>query len=205
MIDCHYKGVKIFKDLHMEWKTAGRPGQFGRRRDEAFRRYDAEYGAGKWRLAWRWGSDYLSFPEACEIYEQAYMEDSHMREGLWKRLVGEASGVYDIDPSDFQNRDYSSQPGASTQLQHIAINRVVDARGWRFEGGKLVQIRGHGSHWGRSLSPGKVAFHRPEMIVVPHLKGWWDDGSVECWYQSAKELQVLGAGVDVTSVSSPSA
>ncbi|MFQ6010159.1 MAG: hypothetical protein ACE5J7_03520, partial [Candidatus Aenigmatarchaeota archaeon] len=60
----------------------------------------------------------------------------------------------------------------------------------KFQGKKLVQIRSHKSYWGKNLSPGRVPFHRPELIVEPHLEGWWDDNSVECFYQSNKILQI---------------
>jgi len=63
-------------------------------------------------------------------------------------------------------------------------------RGWSFQGDKLVQIRKHSEYWGRNLSPGKVLFHLPQLIAVPHLVGWWDHNSIEDYYQSNKVLQI---------------
>lgn len=30
----------------------------------------------------------------------------------------------------------------------------------------------------------------PEMIVKPHLSGWWNEDSIEDFYQSNKVLQI---------------
>lgn len=43
---------------------------------------------------------------------------------------------------------------------------------------------------GQSLSPGRVPFHFKTFIETPHKTGWWDDNSIECFWQSNKILQV---------------
>jgi hypothetical protein len=39
------------------------------------------------------------------------------------------------------------------------------------------------------LSPGRVPFHRPDLIEKPELNGWWEKSSVESFYQSNRLLQ----------------
>lgn len=175
----------------MDWKTIKRPGYFGEKRDEILKSYDEEYGTDNWRLAWQWGVTVVNWEYACLIYEQGYFKDSFIREELWKDLISKAKDVYDYDKSDVKSGlDYLVQNGPATHLQDIAIRRTVSQRGWRFEGKRLIQIRGHGKKWGKNLSPGKVKFHLPELIVAPHLEGWWGYDSIEDFYQSNKVLQV---------------
>jgi hypothetical protein len=175
----------------MEWETVKRPGFFGKRKEEIFRQYDEEYGEGDWRIAWQY-KGIVGYETACGRYENAYCADSFRREGLWKELISVAKNVYDHDESDIHSGlSYLVQNGTATHIQDIAIRRVVILRrDWEFKGDKLVQIRSHADYWGRNLSPGKVPFHQPELIVVPHLEGWWDYNSVEDFYQSNKVLQV---------------
>jgi len=175
----------------MSWKTIGRPGFFGEKRDETFKQYNEKYGEGNWKIAWKWKDEYLPHITACQIYEDAYYSDSFRREDLWKELIKEAKDVYDHHESDIESGlDYLVQKGAATHLQDIAVRRVVMRRGWKFQGDKLIQIRSHKEYWGEKLSPGKVKFHLPELIIEPRLEGWWDDYSIEQWYQSAKVLQI---------------
>ena len=56
-------------------------------------------------------------------------------------------------------------------------------------GKELVRIRNHEEKFGKLLSPGRIPFHLLDLIVQPALEGWWNEGSVEQWYQSAKVLQ----------------
>lgn len=174
----------------MEWRTVERQGYFGKRRDKFYGEFDEKYGIGNWRIAWQWGEEILPYELACQIYEDSYYEDSFRREDLWMKLTSKARDVYDIGESDIESGlDYLVQKGAANHLQDIAIRRVVMRRRWRFNGEELIQIRSHKNYWGR-LSPGRVPFHMPEMISVPHLKGWWDCNSTEDFYQSNKVLQV---------------
>lgn len=177
--------------IAMEWKVIGRPGFFGDKRDEIFRQYDEKYGAGNWEIAWLWSGRTIPFEIACQIYEDSYYADSFLRGDLWKDLVSVAKDVYDHTQSNVNSGlDYSVQEGTATHLQDIAIRRVVLRRGWDFEGDELVQIRSHKTYWGGKLSPGRVPFHLPHLIEVPHIAGWYDSNSVEDFYQSNKVLRV---------------
>jgi hypothetical protein len=175
----------------MNWRTVERPGHFGKKREEFYKQYDESYGKGNWRIMWGWRDEVIPFDLACLAYEDAYYHDSLKRENLWKKLVSVAKEVYDYIPDDIKSgMDYSAQQGTATHLQDIAIRRVISRRGWRFTGSELVQIRSHAEYWGENLSPGKVQFHLPEVIVLPHLEKWWDYNSVEDFWQSNKILQI---------------
>jgi len=177
----------------MTWETIGRPGHFGKKRDEILAGYDIEHGKDNWRIVWKWGEKeniLLPWIEACYIYEDSYFADSFVREGLWRELQKDAKDVFDHEESDVESGlDYKVQNSNATHMQDISIRRVFNRRGWAFEGDELIQIRSHSEPWGYNLSPGKVPFHRPELIVKPQLESWWNPDSVESWYQCAKVLQ----------------
>lgn len=174
----------------MNWRTVERPGHFGKKRDKFYRQYDEKFGKENWRIMWQWNGGTIPHIVACQLYEDGYYADSFKREGLWKELASVARDVYDHQESDVQSGlDYLIQTGNATHLQDIAIRRVILRRGYKFEGDKLVQIRSHAEYWGQNLSPGKVPFHLPELIVVPHLEKWWDYNSIEDFWQSNKVLQ----------------
>jgi hypothetical protein len=173
------------------WKTLERPGYFGKKRDEIFRQYSEKYGADGWRTMWQWNGEIVPWLVACHIYEDGYYADSFKREDLWRELSHTAKDVYDYNPADVESGlDYTVQKGIATHLQDISIRRVVMRRGWKFEGDKLVQIRSHSEYWGENLSPGRVEFHLPELIIAPHIESWWDNNSIEDFYQSNKIIQV---------------
>ena len=140
---------------------------------------------------WRWNNEAIPFITACQLYEDGYYADSCKREGLWRELVSTAKDVYDHHESNtLSGLDYLIQEGGATHLQDIAIRRVVLRKGWNFEGKTLVQIRSHAEYWGANLSPGRVPFHLPELIVSPHLESWWNHNSIEDFWQSNKILQI---------------
>lgn len=175
----------------MNWETIERPGFFGKRKNEITELYNEKYGEDNWRIVWDWNQETVPFLFACHLYEDGYFNDSFKREGLWKELVSAAKDVYDHQESDIESGlDYLVQKGNATHLQDISIRRVVLRRGWKFEGSKLVQVRGHYDYWGQNLSPGKVKFHLQDLIEKPQLAGWWDKDSIEDFYQSNKLLQI---------------
>jgi nicotinate-nucleotide adenylyltransferase len=74
-------------------------------------------------------------------------------------------------------------------LQDIAVRIALKSLKRKFEGDRLIQIRGNRSE-GSFLSPGVVPFHKPEAIEQPELQGWWGPGTVESFWQSNKVLQI---------------
>jgi nicotinate (nicotinamide) nucleotide adenylyltransferase len=172
------------------WKTIGRPGYVGRRQQTAGEELDRRYGAGRWRIAYRWRGEMVSRDQALEHYTRAYevwLRD-HPERLDW--LVRNASDVYDLAPDDVRSgTDFRLQTGPATHLQDIAVRIALQRLGRRFEGARLIQIRGRETE-GAWLSPGVVPFHAPEAIEQPELEGWWQPGSIESFWQSNKVLQV---------------
>jgi hypothetical protein len=174
------------------WETVGRPGYFGRHREERHREFDSRYGVGNWRLAWQIGERVGDLGEAVMLYEDAYLAWLLLLPHLADELTEEASDVYDDDPSNVSSGlDYLAQETQRTHLQDIAIRRCLVRLGRAFRGGQLIRIRdSQGDHpLSLALSPGRVPFHRSDLIVPPPLEGWWQPGSVESFYQSNKLLQ----------------
>jgi len=174
-----------------EWKTIGRVGFFGKKRDKLHKEFDEQYGIGKWRLTWNVNGMLYPFEHAILLYEDAYYRYFLKDPSVIHRLTERAGNVYDNAESNINSGyDYSIQETDSNHYQDIAVRRCVLRWGLQFQGYKLVQIR-HDSEdiVGALLSPGYIEFHRPNLILEPHLKGWWEDNSVECFWQSNKTLQ----------------
>jgi hypothetical protein len=174
------------------WELVERPGYFGANRTKRHREYDERFGAGNWRLAWQVESEIFDRVEMTMLYEDAYFSylSSHPR--ILDRLIREASDVFDDAPSNIGSElDYSRQETDRTHVQDIAIRRCVRRLGRHFAGLEPIQIRDVlGPHpLSKTLSPGRVPFHRLELLVNPQLKGWWRRNSVESFYQSNKILQ----------------
>lgn len=182
------------------WKTVGRPGFFGSTRDDKTRLYNETYGEGNWRVVWEVKDPmgrphFYEFERAIMLYEEAY----------WRAFVGEDSylsledvaqfeEVYDNNKTNvLSGIDYSKQEGKSNHYQDISIRRCLTRACMYFRGTRkeLLHVR-HNSHQqlGRDLSPGRVLFHDVEQIKYPPLKGWWEMGTIECFWQSNKTLQV---------------
>jgi hypothetical protein len=177
----------------MEWATIERPGVFGHKKSQIFSDYDSSFGKGNWRIVHAYQGKFIPFRKVCSLFEQAYFQDSVRRDNLWNDLRKAASEVYDIDPSDINSGlDYLVQNNTSTHIQDIAIRNVFRRNGWNFQGSELIQIRGNAKPFGQKLTPGRVEFHQPQDIVIPHLEGWWDKDSVEDFYQSNKVLHIKG-------------
>jgi len=177
----------------MTWETKERPGYLGGQRENKYREWDKIFGENNWRLAWKWQDKYLNFVDACEIYEDAYFIFLKNNRMVLQDLATCASNIYDDDPSNVNSgTDYLIQETRHTHIQDIAIRKSVERLEESFRGKELIQIRDSlGKHpLSMTLSPGIVPFHRPNLIVKPWLTGWWQSGSVECFYQSNRFLQV---------------
>lgn len=179
-----------------KWKPIGRPGPFGSKRDDQFKEWDEIYGEGNWKIAYKVGNEFLSFLEACKVYEDAYYEYLLANPGIAKLLIESAWNVYDDEETNVNSDfDYSRQETERTHVQDIAIRNALKRIGIWFKGNKLIQIR-HlaGKHpLSLLLSPGAVYFHKPELIEPPiesDKKPWYMENSVEDWYQRAKYLMI---------------
>lgn len=178
----------------------------GRRKSEVYRELDSRFGRENWLPAHFFNGEIVSRASAYLIYEEAYYQFLKDNPETLKKLVITASEVYDIQPSNVESGlDYEKQECNATHLQDISIRRVLtrlkleedgtmaDQKNLPkikvFYGDHLVQIRDHTSE-GYHLNPGKVPFHRPDLILDTEQNGWWDKDSVEDWYQKNKVLLV---------------
>jgi hypothetical protein len=178
---------------HVTWYDHGRPGYFGAHRDERHAQYDALYGPAGWRLVWKFDRATLDRPAMCQVYEDAYYFYLRSHRSILDELCAVASDVYDDAPTNVTSGvDYTLQETPRTHVQDIAIRRCLPRLGRRFDGDRLIQIRhSDGDHpLSLILSPGKVPFHAAGLIFDrPRITGWWDENSVEDFYQSNKFLQ----------------
>ena len=177
----------------MSWENVGRPGFLGKHRDEKYQEWDKLYGKGEWRIVWLWGTSYVTFEGVCSLYEDAYVAFLGKNRSVLTNLTTVASNVYDDSPTNVSSgTDYKKQETGRTHIQDIAIRRALRRLNTSFKGNQLIQIRQEkGTHpLSMTLSPGKVSFNKPDKIVKPWLEGWWDPGTVECFYQSNRILQV---------------
>lgn len=182
------------------WRVIGRPGYLGRYRDARYAEWDAKYGQGNWRLAWKIGETFADYLGACALYEDAYFAFMTADPGTVATLVAEARDVFDDAPTNVGSRfDYRAQETGRTHVQDIAIRRCLLRMGIWFRGTELLQIRDRaGSHpLSMTLSPGKVPFHRPDLMETPpwdpearpQHERWYDLGSTEAFYQFNRFLQ----------------
>lgn len=180
------------KTINEDFKILERPGYSGRQISERIKQWNEKYGKNNWDMKWKWGEIWLDFEGACRIYEDAYYEDSFNKEKIWKEIFSKAYDVYDNAETNIDSGfDYNIQEAFSTHIQDIAVRNVGKRRGWKFKGDELIQIRGPESE-GYQLSPGRVPFHMPKMIIRPDIiPPWADPNSTEAWYQNAKYLVLL--------------
>jgi len=175
------------------WRTVERPGYQGKLRDTCFQEWDETFGKGNWRMVWKIRNQYVGRLGAYLLYEDAYFLFLQEHPDVLKQLITEARDVYDDEPSNVNSGlDYMKQETKRTHLQDIAIRRSLVRMGLWFKGTELIRIRQEmGPHpLSMILGPGKIPFHRPDLIEKPELLGWWDPGTVEAFYQSGKVLQV---------------
>ena len=178
-------------------------GYFGKKRDERVEGLNARFGEGNWTLAWDVERRIVGQRDAIQLYEDAYVAHLEKNKSVLDWLVSTASDVYDTAPSNVRSGlDYSIQEGQANHLQDIAIRRAVQRLGKTFGGDHFVEVRGRKSE-GRALGPGIVPFHRQEIILPrsPHHSRWWQDGSVEAFYQQNKVLCVAPECITFQSVS----
>jgi hypothetical protein len=176
----------------MMWQNKGRPGFFGRRRDDKIRKLNEFYGQGNWRLIWTDGQRELEFAEACSaFYEEAYF--CHLSKQLDDLdFICSFGECIDNAPTNVSSGlDYTKQEAFSTHIQDIVIRNVIKRLGRSFTGSadKILVIRTKDDN-GHRFGPGNIPFYNSDLIMIPSLRpGWAGKGSVEDFWQSNKILQ----------------
>jgi hypothetical protein len=172
----------------MTWQTLGRPHYFGRHRHHWRRTYDQRYGPDGWRILQRVGPDLLPAAEAAPFLAAAYAAYLAERPDLLAWLCATAADVYENSRSNLRSgRDYTVQERHVEHVHDVALRNAVAHLGREFRGETLLHVGGRERG---PLNPGFVPFHRPELIVQPPAVHWWEAGSVECFWQSGRVLQV---------------
>lgn len=157
-------------------------------------RLDELFGEGKWSFEHLIQGRLLDRNYALGLYEEAYIH--YFTEGEGKELLPwleTFSDVYDTAPSNIGTYDYEEQecPEKGHHIHDIAIRRALKAIKFTFKGTEPLHVRGPNSE-GFALSPGKIPFHRPELIPDSPMPGraWWEAGSIEDFYQRTRRLVV---------------
>jgi hypothetical protein len=191
------------------WETLDRPGYFGKKRDVLQARFNEQYGAGNWRIAWQWGEQTIERPIALQIYEDGYYEHFKNSPDLLQWLTSNFWNVFDTAPTNVEaGFSYDVQETSSNHLHDVAIRRAVLRNGVWFSGNKLLEVRSIDAE-GWVLSPCNIPFHLPHMIYRGQTKyegevrdfskdpPWWIKrgvkDSVEEFYQQNKVLQTRWA------------
>ena len=168
-----------------------RPSYLGKKRDTFVNGMDTKYGKGNWEFTWKVGDDYWPFQKAIFLYEGAYFIEMYVNVSFWKSILLLYSECYDNNVSNVNSGlDYSKQENNSNHYQDVAVRRCMLMLGLKF-GDKtkpLMWVRHNSKDDGALLSPGRVKFHRPELIEQPFLPGWWESDSVEAFWQNNKHV-----------------
>lgn len=188
--------IRLAQEEEAKWLTVERPSYLGKNRDKKYQQWNEKYGKDNWRLAWQVGEIFVDFLGVCALYEDAYFEFLTNNPSILKQLISQASEVYDDELSNVNSGfDYKKQETKRTHIQDIAIRRSLIRMGRWFHGEELIRIRQEkGTHLlSVTLSPGRVPFHRSDLIKQPEIEGWWHLKTVEAFYQSNRFLQTKEA------------
>ncbi len=191
------------KQEEQNWITIGRPSYLGKNKDEQVTQWNREYGEGGWRLAWQLASgEVLGFSEIFQLYVDSYTLyfELHLDEAYF--LTDNFAYTYDKDlvskEESFNPYALYFLPGRPNQFHHVALNHALEFRLLlEFKGDKPLQVREgkpgtDPNTWpaGWRWSPGRIPAAHPELIPQSALSDWWQSGSIEDLYQSAKILQI---------------
>ena len=150
----------------MQWRTIGRPGYFGEKRNELQIKWNEQFGEENWRIAWQWGNPVIGRAEALQMYEDGYYEFFKGNSSLLSWLVNFASNICDTSPTNVQaGFSYDIQETPNNHIHDVAIRRAVLRNGVWFSGDKLLEVRSVDAK-GWVLSPCNIPFHLPQLFFV---------------------------------------
>lgn len=178
----------------VDWCDTSRPGFLGSQRDVIHKRWNHNFGEGKWRLVWRAdGTDY-DFRDACRyLYEESYYQYLKNRPDLIEKICSYGEVIDNAITNIESGCVYTHQESRATHIQDIAVRNVLGRLHRIFTGAidNILVIHGPRSN-GAFLSPGVIPFFQPHWIQPPSKTPWWaQEGSVEDFWQSNKHLQIL--------------
>jgi hypothetical protein len=133
----------------------------------------------------------MEVEEAAAFVEAAYLTHLLEQPRVLDRLLYQAADVYENSRTNVRSGlDYSLQERRDVHVYDIAIRRVLKALAREFSGYQLLRIAGRSCQFA-PLNPATLPFHRPELIVEPALTGWWQPGSLECFWRSNKIVEAM--------------
>jgi len=175
---------------NLTWVTLGRLSLRARQGSAKVRSLDERFGEGRWRLRHLVGTELLDISQAAAHVEQSYRFWLQVRPELTAWLCATAREVIQFSLTNARaGLDYSIQERKQEHVYDIALRRVLHDLGLELRGTEVVRLGGR-TPTAQLLSPGVVAFHNPALILSPPARGWWQTGSVECFWQSNRVIQV---------------
>ncbi len=195
---------RALHDEKEQWITIERPGYLGSRKDDEIARWNSEYGHGNWRLVWGLeNGETFDFDDMFwKIYVPGYV-------GYFLSHKDEATDVttnfaYGFDKDlcsrqeAFDPHALNDVPGKPNQFHHVSFNIALEwYLGLPFRGTNPVQVREgkpgtpeEEQPAGWRFSPGRIPLIRQDLWPSQPKVGWWQPGSIEGLYQSAKVLQI---------------
>ncbi len=192
------------REQKQEWVTIEFPGYLGSSKDVYSGCWDRDYGRSNWRIVWELSNrEILNFEQIFQHYVESYSKffENNPVDALF--LTNNFAYAYDKDKitkkEAFNQFALYNQPGRANQFHHVALNFALELYlGLEFKGLEPIQVREGkpgtdsntwpaGWHW----SPGRIPSAHPELIPL-RVGGakWWQAGSIEDLYQSAKILQI---------------
>ena len=185
------------------------PGYLGARRTVREQEWTQRYGEEGWRFRWQTsretGGRIMGFDEVFQVYVAGYEQyfRQHLDEANY--LISNYAYGYDLDPitkeQAFDPHALFDKPGVRNQFHNVAFNIALrSVTGKDFQGTEPLQVRDSrpgtpveerpaGWRW----SPGRIPCVDPTIIpqgVTLTREQWWENGSIEDFYQKAKILQV---------------
>lgn len=187
-----------------DWQTVLRPGYQGKAKDEQVATWNERYGKENWRMAWELRSGVLfSYDEMFySIYVPGYVKYFLDHPDEAAELTDHFAYAIDKDMISryeaFDHRALYDKPGRPNQFHNVALNIALEYYlGLPFQGSQPIQVRegkpgSDPSTWpkGWYWSPGRIDAVRQDLIPQTDIKGWWQPGTIEDVYQTAKVLQV---------------
>jgi hypothetical protein len=198
-------------EANKSWLTVAHPGYFGKNRDLQIEKWNRQYGEENWRLAWELkDGQVLNFERFFwQVYVASYTQYFLHHPDELSFITENYSYTYDKDlvsrADAFDPYTLYGKPGESNQFHHVALNIALE---WfletPFKGSKPLQVRQGKpgtteSSWpkGWRWSPGLIPAVRADLIPSLSMTGWWQEGTMEHFYQSAKVLQVRSEALSV--------
>lgn len=179
-------------------------GQFGKKRDEMFKSWDAQYGEDNWKIGWQLANGtLLDFNHMFCLFIASYIQYFREHPEEARVITTNYAYAYDDDPITYEEAfdvtHLLDKPGIKNQFHHVAMNRaLVNFLGLTFIGSEPLQVRMGKSGtlratWpkGYRWSPGRIPAVVPQKLFPDEeLTGWWDNSSIEDLYQKSKVLVI---------------